>query len=268
MTMLVDTDINNGLADDPPLASGVPLNDFQSATSKVQAASLNLTIGDIFVPGVADDKPGGAYTPAKQFTLNQGHTAVIKTAEILNLGPKLAGIAFPPARVSLKGLLMTNPGHVDPGYRGPLHVTVINMSREPFQLRAGDRIMRVLFFNLRNEPAATFDVRNPAMGADVITPTLLNELSVDFLDVERRAKKIAKAATKKAAIYSLAIPIVVAIISVLATLGAGWVVIKQDEKKLDTRLTVVEGKQSDTLEARIRKLEDALATLNANRTTK
>jgi len=77
------------------------------------------------------------------------------------LGDDLAGIAFPPASLSLKGLLTTNPGHIDPGYNGPLHLTVINMGRAPIALKAGERIMRVLFLVLTDKrPTTPYNARN------------------------------------------------------------------------------------------------------------
>jgi dCTP deaminase len=259
-TLLIDREIDRRLSAQPPIATEVALNDFTSAKSKVQAASLNLTIGEIYVPGTDPNKSGGANMPKNEFTLQQGSTAVIKTAETLHLGPRLSGIAFPPATLSLKGLLTTNPGHIDPGYSGPLHITVINMSRVPFSLRAGDRIMRVLFLELAGDPTAPFNVRNPGTQSVVITPALLDQLSVDFLDVEKRSGKIAKSAVKKAAFFSIAIPIVVAALSVAGTILAGNLLIKDELKKMDVRLSLVEDRQSNILEKRLRSVEDSVLT--------
>jgi dCTP deaminase len=174
----------------------VPEGDYHGAHSKIQAASLDLTIGNIHVPGTEDDRPGGAFTPLTEYALSQGHTAVLRTRETLNLGPKLAGIAFPPATLSLKGLLMTNPGHIDPGYRGHLHLTVINMSRESFPLRRGDRICRVLLIPLNEKAEAPYNDRHPGVRPSPITSELLGRLSVDFVDVEARAENCERGSEK------------------------------------------------------------------------
>ena len=58
-----------------------------------------------------------------------------------------------------KGLLMTNPGHVDPGYSGRLHLTVINMSRSDMVLRCKDAILTVIFYKLGGECKAGYDER-------------------------------------------------------------------------------------------------------------
>jgi dCTP deaminase len=104
----------------------------------------------------------------------------------------MAAIAFPPASVSMAGLLTTNPGHVDPGYEGPLHLTVINMGRLPFTLKRSDRIIRLIIFKLSG------DVSGPAPKKPEITPTLLNRLSLDFLNIDERASIAAKEEVSKA----------------------------------------------------------------------
>lgn len=261
LSLLVDKQINQKLLDDRSFASGVPLNDYAGAKSKIQAASLTLTIGDIFIPGPASKRSGGALDPLKEFTLRQGHTAVIRTAETLDLGPNLAGIAFPPATLSLKGILMTNPGHIDPGYKGPLHITIINMSRAPFAFRAGDRIMRVLFLQLAGEPSASYSERHKSEKLeDVITAELLDKLSVDFVDVEKRAKKVANKAVRNAATLATAIPAVIAAAALLANWYIGLDPIRDSVSKIDSRLSVAESRQAGSLEDRIRKIEERLTS--------
>jgi hypothetical protein len=100
----------------------------------------------------------------------------------------VAGIGFPPStKVSLAGLLSTNPGHVDPDYMGKLHLTVVNMGSEPFALELGDRLMRLMLFSLDGDSAHPVGEPSPP-----ITEELLYRLSHDFLDIDERAKKAAK----------------------------------------------------------------------------
>jgi deoxycytidine triphosphate deaminase len=160
MSILVDWQINDRLKLTPPLATHVTVDEFRNENSKIKAATLDLTIGGIYLPGTENCKPGGVYAPLAEHTLSQGRTAVIKTKEVLNLSADLAAVAFPPAGLSLKGLLMTNPGHIDPGYAGPLHLTVINMSHTPFPLSTSDRIIRVVFIKLDKEPKSTYADRH------------------------------------------------------------------------------------------------------------
>jgi deoxycytidine triphosphate deaminase len=260
--MLVDREINQRLTAMPPLATEVPSNDFTRRESKIQAASLDLTIGEVYLPGVEAGKPGSASAPiTTEMTLETGQTAVIRTTEALDLGHDLAGIGFPPASLSLKGLLMTNPGHIDPGYRGPLHLTVINMSRVPLPLVAGSRIIRVLLMPLAHHPDAPYDARHPAGAAPAITSQLLGNLSADFVNVQERAQRIADDAVKRAQFWAALIPVVVAIFTVFGTLFTTiWAngLSRPELQKLSERIAVVETKfGQQALEDRVRRLEDA-----------
>lgn len=274
MTVLVDHEINARLKATPPLATGVPVDDFKEGWSRVQASSLSLTIGEIFTPNTGAEEPGGWKTPLRELTLMEGHTAVLRTSETLNLGADLVAMAFPPASVSLKGLLMTNPGQVDPGYSGPLHLTVINMGRLPFSLRAGDLIIRVIFMKLSARPSATYSDRHRPSPSIVITSELLGRLSPDFLSVEQRSTEIANSAVTRAGFWSAVISAGIAgaltLLAGVVTIGVpSWLnnslekeISDNREKlgKLEARMTVTEGKLNvDELNARLKVVEDAIA---------
>src|SRR5579859_7198352 len=167
----------------------LPANPF-SRESPVQASSMELHIGDIYLPE-AKEGPDGAAQAKTDHVLKSGETAVVMTRETLQLPAHVAAFGFPPSRVSFKGLLMTNPGHVDPGYTGLLRFTVINMSKDPFPLNRGDAIVKLLFFTLDNPPQADWQQRNPN-GYPPPTQADVNRLSKDFVDVEQRATSIAR----------------------------------------------------------------------------
>jgi dCTP deaminase len=126
-----------------------------------------------------------------------GQTAVLTTQEHLRMRPNLAAIGFPPSHVSVQGILMTNPGHVDPGFVGPMHLTVINMGRDAYDISVGDGIVTVLFFELDADVAADYSVRNPGP----LSEPDVNKLSRDFVNVENRAREIAKNAVIRAGVY-------------------------------------------------------------------
>src|SRR5690348_3710155 len=122
MSLLRDDEIIAAINVQPPAVpyiEGILLPaDPYSKESPVQASSVDLHIGNIYLPGVRETEPGGAKNPKHDYCLKTGETAVVTTLETLHLPPNVAGFGFPPSRVSFKGLLMTNPGHVDPGYEG------------------------------------------------------------------------------------------------------------------------------------------------------
>ncbi len=171
--------------------------DWYDGESPVQPSSIDLHIGEIYRPGEPGNAAGEA-VPHDEWLLETGQTAVIRTEEVLCLPSDHAGIGFPPSRVSVRGVLMTNPGHLDPGYEGPLHLTVINMAKEGVQLRKGDMILTIVLFKLAKAPIADFKSRYGGKSPSKMSLSHLNRLSPDFARFEERAQKIADAAVERA----------------------------------------------------------------------
>lgn len=189
MSLLGDQELVANIAS---FADGVELpQDPYSKESPIQASSLDLHIGDIYLPGRKESEIGGTQNSKLDVELETGATAVVTTKERLHLPADVAGFGFPPSRVSFRGLLMTNPGHVDPGYEGVMRFTVINMAKEAYHLKSGDRIVRLLLFRMNKASHSGWQKRNPD-GSHAPTQSEINVLSKDFVDVERRAKRIAQ----------------------------------------------------------------------------
>jgi deoxycytidine triphosphate deaminase len=222
---LIDTKANPLLTDfDPPAV-------WDDKDSPVQPCSLDLHIGAIYQPGVKPGKAGSAGDPKSELVLSTGQTAVVATKESIHLPADHAGYGFPPSHVSSRALLMTNPGHVDPGYSGKLQFTVINMGREDYVLRSKDLIVTLLIFKLGKNVTKDYAARRPQPAVDppavapkdgkrgfttarklisklaaevsayfaagdssggTISQVDIDRLSPDFVDVQRRATGIAK----------------------------------------------------------------------------
>lgn len=221
--------------------------DLYAANSRIQPASVDLTIGDIFLPEMYEDQKGSIQNPFHYYDLRSGHTAIVQTKEELDLPSDLAAIGFPPSRVSSRGLLMTNPGHVDPGYKGRMKFTVINMGRESYPLKTGDMIVTLLFFRLDPPAKKSFSERNPNIPGNVGQEEL-SKLGRDFLDVERRAANIA---TKYGLVIGVGVPIVVAAIMVFGTINSA-------KNYADTRINEIEKKMIENRAS----LERDIATIN------
>lgn len=241
MPFLRDEEIAALVRGTPSLASGVDGSVYNTKDSAIQACSLDLTIGEILDPGAKAGDPGSHGNSLQELVLCQGATAVIRTGEALLMPPDIGGIAFPPAHVSIKGLLMTNPGHVDPGYSGHLHLTVINMGKKSYPLKRGERIARVLLFKLDAAPAADYASRHPRQGASPLTAELLSRLSEDFLDVTKRATDVADKRVN-AAQWRVAIGVPLAV--VVLTWFGGWVSNIMSDK-LEHRISVLETRVND-----------------------
>jgi deoxycytidine triphosphate deaminase len=226
---------------DTPLLTGFdPPKDWNGKDSLVQPCSIDLHIGAVYQPGIEPGKAGSAEKPKSQLVLRTGQTAIVTTQESIHLPSDYAAFGFPPSHISSRALLMTNPGHVDPGYKGTLQFTVINMGREDYVLRSKDLIVTLLIFKLVNKVNADYAVRNPTPAAATITQANIDLLSPDFVDVKKRATRIAR----KTLGYATAGATVLAII-------LGWAF-----NAIDKRLEGI-----DEMKTRLTRLEDANTTL-------
>jgi deoxycytidine triphosphate deaminase len=262
MSLLRDDELIAGIAVHPPAVPYVtgielPANPY-SADSPVQGASLDLHIGNIYLPGVKKGDVGGVESPKFEHSLQTGETAVVTTKERLHLPGRVAGIGFPPSSVSFKGLLMTNPGHVDPGYDGFMRFTVINMAKDDYVLRRGDRIVRLLLFRMDADAHSNWAQRHPE-GSCLPTQAEITRLSKDFVDVENRAKKIA---TQRGLQWTLILTSVVAVlVALLQALAGGHLFYGADIEELKKRQELVEYDIKNRVAVE-QKLEDFAKRLN------
>jgi dUTPase len=189
------------------------------------------------LPGEKESDLGGAKKPKHDYSLKTGETAVVTTVETLNLPSDVAGFGFPPSGVSFKGLLMTNPGHVDPGYKGFMRFTVINMGKDPYCLEHGGRIVTLLLFRLDKAVHSNWAQRNPS-GSSLPDHAAISRLSRDFVDVDARAKNIANEyGLKWSAGLTIAATLVVAILGLLSN---GRLFSRADVEDLKKRQDTVE----------------------------
>lgn len=261
MSLLMKTELEELLRGTPSLFDGFDPAVLGTPASPVRGASVYLTVGQIFLPGTDPEDLGSAFKPLADISLEAGHTAVLRTVERIVVPANVAGIAFPPSRdISLSGLLTTNPGHVDPEYKGPLHLTVINMGKRPFHLQRGQRIMRLLLFRL-TAPAHSGDPHR----LTAIDEELLGKLSKDFLDVDNRTTAAAKKAVDEADLRikrwqvwgPLAGGVLTALASVYALYWSGNADLKAQIARIDGRLSSVANY------AEIRQMEERIRILEA-----
>lgn len=250
----------------PTLFPGEPLpSDIDGAQSPIQPASLDLSVGEVYVPGVKSGELGAVGSPrTAPYSLKPGHTAVVATLERLSVPPTHGAIGFPPTTISNNGILMTNPGHVDPGYQGSLTFTVINMGRDPFELRRGDRIVTLLFFQLEGgRPNKDYAERHPGPAPEPVARERMNRLAPDMLDVDRRVKEISDSAEAKTRRLSILAPLLLAIVVGAGTIFAPLVsnLISQNAD-LQRRISVLEErKYQDQIQSRLDRLEQQVSKI-------
>jgi dCTP deaminase len=239
-----------------PIITGLdlgPPNERYAKNSPVQPASVDLTIGSIYDPGAEPGKLGSADQPRSELILKSGQTAVITTTETCKFPASIGAFGFPPNEVSSKGILMTNPGHVDPGYEGRMTFTVINMGQEDYGLQAGGNIVTLLLFWLDHPAQRPLDTRREVASAGSNIPELLARLSPDFLDVSRRAHKAARSEEKLTRIIGLLAPIVISAL----TLGLSILYFQEstDTEVSDLKARVSNADHLNEIETRVKSLE-------------
>jgi len=216
--------------------AAVPPNDprIQGPPSLVQPASLDLTMGRIYLPEKSYSEPGGTDNPVTYYRFPPGHTAIVETRETLRIPSTVGAFGFPPTEVSTSGILMTNPGHVDPGYEGSLKFTLINMSRQDFDLREGRRIVTLLLFSVK-KPDKDWAVLNPGVPKPIkgVDEGQLSRLFKDFRDIERRAEAVAQR-------YALRLKGVETWLALLGVLFTGYASYCAATRKVEDRLSHLE----------------------------
>jgi deoxycytidine triphosphate deaminase len=117
----------------------------QNPEERARGCSYDLTVGTIFWEGkVIREQPG---SPA-QVVVPPGGVIGIFTAEEIALPDDVCATAFAINEMSSKGFLVLNPGHVDPGFKGPLTVKALNVRKTNIAISQGDPIFTVIFQRL------------------------------------------------------------------------------------------------------------------------
>lgn len=228
-----------------------------------QQCSVDLHVGNIYVPETKPNEAGSAQNPkTDEHVLETGHTIMIRTKERITLPDNIGGICFSPSRLALKAILITNMGHVDPGYSGHLHFTAINMGRQPYTFRANDAICTMLLFKLSGKVQPYGEEYFPSIETDEgknkipgVIKYSFPRLAKDFVDVNKRAQAVAKSEINKAKLWTIGIPVITSVVFLIGTL-VPLVLTKPWEKQyseLNAKIEVVDKKLD--FEKRIKELE-------------
>ncbi|MBI1374264.1 MAG: hypothetical protein GC159_16230 [Phycisphaera sp.] len=162
-------------------------HDAYSAFSPVQPSSVDLHVGKIIIPGTnQDDAPD-----RDCFRLPPGHAIIIVTHEMLSMPASVGAAAFSLAGRRQPNVLMLNPGHIDPGYRGNLWFSFINVGHEDYEFRKGMRVATTLFWKLDGDATAPFFRRYGDGDYSKAPPAVVQGLSADTLMVDDRARQVA-----------------------------------------------------------------------------
>jgi dUTP pyrophosphatase len=110
---------------------------------------------DAYLPeyahGAAEDA-GMDLRAVQEATLEPGIPRLISTGLALELPPGFEAQVRPRSGLALKhGITLPNsPATIDPGYRGEIQVILLNLGKETYRVRRGDRIAQLVI--ARYEP--------------------------------------------------------------------------------------------------------------------
>jgi dUTP pyrophosphatase len=74
--------------------------------------------------------------------LAPGEIKPVRTGIAFEFPPEFGALVHDRSGLALKGIC-TLAGVIDPGYRGELKVVLVNLGKEPFPIKAGDRIAQL-----------------------------------------------------------------------------------------------------------------------------
>jgi len=93
-----------------------------------------------------DEDAGLDLQAVEDVTLEPGRAALVPTGLAIELPPGYEAQIRPRSGLALKHALTipNSPATIDPGYRGEIKVIVLNLGREPYQVKTGDRIAQMV----------------------------------------------------------------------------------------------------------------------------
>ena len=99
--------------------------------------------------------------------LEPGVPRLVPTGLTIEIPPGYEAQVRPRSGLALKhAITMPNaPGTIDPGYRGEVRVILLNLGREPYAVRAGDRIAQMIVTKYEAVDWAEEDLAESVRGA-------------------------------------------------------------------------------------------------------
>ena len=90
-------------------------------------------------------KDGCTVDQQPTITVQPGQMVFVITQEEVNLPLEICGTVYSRNSIALEGILALNAGHVDPGYKGPIVIRLINLKATPWTLHLGNPIFTITF---------------------------------------------------------------------------------------------------------------------------
>ncbi len=118
-----------------------------TAADSIQAASYDLRAGTFYISH-QELKGNGQRSSV---IVKPGEMITIHTVEEFDLPNDIGAYVFPMNRLSSKGFLVINPGHIDPGFKGPVTVVALNINKNPITISYEQPIFTATFHSLTKQ---------------------------------------------------------------------------------------------------------------------
>ncbi len=238
-----------------------------AADSSYRNASYDLRIATIVPPASATEE-------RERFALPPQGIVEVISAERVALPTNVMGYAMVKTTLCNSGILAINIGIVDPGYSGLISSTMINLGKEPFELRKGDVFLRLVFHEYEAVPdAKLIDVPDAKYIADAQTKarTLFAET---FLDLPGTIRKVSGPVVEEIFakwrtglfVWVPTIAFTLALLSFLVNWGSTWsarnALLTKDSIRTEIT-TELRNQERRQLEDRLIALEQQIKTLTA-----
>ncbi|WP_173497254.1 hypothetical protein [Shewanella sp. ISTPL2] len=190
----------------------------EKVKARVQSASIDLTAKYFYI--ASQNRNISISTDLDKFAfdshhLQPGETVIIKIAEKFNMPKQVAGTVFPPNSLSSKGLIMTNPGHIDPGFKGYISVCLVNMGRNVVILDGKHKVATLILSALDHETEGYEGYEgSESVG---VSKQQISNIGNDFAGLDERIPKIVNKSVGKSAFVALAfVAVVMTLIAIIA----------------------------------------------------
>jgi len=150
MPLLLKDEIRK-LAEDP----GILLLGQNFQAQNLESCSYDLRVGSIFKGKEIFSEQLLKPDEKNIIELKPSEIVTLLTLEEVNLPSNIYGTVFAMNRFSSRGFLILNPGHIDPGYKGPISICAINLSKDTVALQIGKtKIFTIIFDRLEKDAEA------------------------------------------------------------------------------------------------------------------
>lgn len=146
--ILSDTKLDEALGEDVRLEPRPP-------DDAIKPASIDLALGREAYRAEDDEKT--LIDRGEILRLPAGAMAIVLTKERIELSEDIVGSIGLRSKYTRKGVDRLAGPQIDPGFEGPLHLTLINLSPTPLTLSEGERFCTVEFHKLPEPPDETYD---------------------------------------------------------------------------------------------------------------